>query len=138
VFGQLGKIFQVVEAAAADNPDRWLVHPRFELKRKQNEKAKPIFPVIPNESASPARTSMSKFRATQPPHSQHRCEPHWRMTERPIDLDYTRDDSSLSSCCSCLSPARKHHSPGGRRDRLDERQHNMQRKPHSDRRFWDR
>jgi hypothetical protein len=93
VFGQLGKIFQVVEAAAADNPDRWLVHPRFELKRKQNEKAKPIFPVIPNESAGPARASMSKFRATQPPHhSQHRCEPHWRMTERPIDLDYTRDD----------------------------------------------
>jgi hypothetical protein len=38
VFGQVGKIFQVVEAAAADNPDRWLLHPQFELKRKQNKK----------------------------------------------------------------------------------------------------
>ena len=37
VFGQLGKILQVVEATAADNSDCWLVHPHSELKRTEIE-----------------------------------------------------------------------------------------------------
>src|SRR5437762_2038850 len=28
VFGQVGKAFQVIETAAADNPDSWLIHMR--------------------------------------------------------------------------------------------------------------
>jgi len=28
VFGQIGKAFQVIEAAAADNSDAWLIHAR--------------------------------------------------------------------------------------------------------------
>jgi hypothetical protein len=35
MFGHLGKSVQVVEATAADNPDRWLVHAQSELKRTE-------------------------------------------------------------------------------------------------------
>src|SRR4030095_1852920 len=48
VFGQIRKAFQVIETAAADNSDGWLIHTRRQLKRERKKKATPISFVIPS------------------------------------------------------------------------------------------
>src|SRR5437660_9015491 len=42
VFGQVGKTFDMIETAAADNSDGWLIHARRQLKRKRGKNGKLI------------------------------------------------------------------------------------------------